>query len=172
MNIFYLDHSPEKSAHYMADIHVQSKMIVESGQILANCYSLEALKSAPKTQKETVRKHSYVKHPCVLWARDNEANFRWLVAHALFLADERMYRWPDRESHFTESFIYWCTKNAPDNLIASHNELTVPALAFGDYRYLRGPDPVESYRNYYKIAKGETLKMTWTKRKEPGWWFT
>ena len=56
MNIFWLDNDPQIAAQMLADIHVGSKnrggkMIVESAQMLGNCYSLEQLLDAPYTKK-------------------------------------------------------------------------------------------------------------------------
>lgn len=46
MNIFALDRDPVTAARWLCDKHI-SKMIVESGQMLANLFSPEQLATAP-----------------------------------------------------------------------------------------------------------------------------
>ena len=168
MNIFFVDQDPVKAAQALVDQHA-NKQVVESCQMLANCYSLEELASndCPKTKKGNDRKYSYFNHPCSIWTRKTINNFNWLLNHSIALEEERMYR--GFNPHFSISFIEWCVNNPPD---LTNAELTPPAQAFGEWDYLRGDDPVEAYRRYYNIAKRqqETLKKVWTRRRAPDWW--
>jgi len=58
MNIFCIDKDPIQSAKWLCDQHV-NKMVLESAQMVANCFSHEVLAEAPKTKKGTPRKYSY-----------------------------------------------------------------------------------------------------------------
>lgn len=170
MNIFALDNNPVTAAQYMADIHVRSKMLLEASQILSNCYHLDTLERAPKTQKGTVRKYSYPHHGCCKWAQKTRGNFIWLCVHGLSLGNERMKRWPHSKRHFSTDFLTWCLKNTPDKLESQSTEVTPFYQAFGkENQHLISPDPIFGYRLYYKYVKQNKLKLTWTNRERPDW---
>lgn len=151
----------------LADIHVGchnkgGKMIVESAQLLANCYSADQLKIAPLTQKGNVRKYSYYNHPCSKWVRQSYYHFEWLLIHAIEMVEEKMYR--DGGLHFCYHFINWCYNNSPN--LPDVKPLT-PALAMPDI--YKKNNPVESYRDYYRYDKLPKLGLTWTNRERPNW---
>ena len=56
MNIFCIDENPIQAARWLCDIHL-SKMVVESSQMLANCFTSETLEDAPRAKSGNVRKH-------------------------------------------------------------------------------------------------------------------
>jgi len=167
MNIFILDEDPKIAAQMLCDKHTGSKnaggkMIVESAQMLANCYPLERLAKSdcPFTKTGNPRKHSYLHHPCSQWVMASQTNFEWLLEHALEMVQEKIYR--GGNLHFSSHFINWCNVIRPTFAI---NGFTQPALAMPDF-YKKG-DPVRSYRAYYI---GEKYKIaTWTVRQIPEW---
>lgn len=169
VNIFYVDECPEAAARSLIDIHV-NKMIVESAQLLANCYSIDELEKAPRTQTGNIRGYSHINHPCTKWVKESEYNFMWLVLHALELCKEKIYR--TGKEHFTYEFIDWCLYNFPNEL----NKIpsTTPALAFNQYpEYQDYSNPVESYRKYYVNCKrfdknGKKIDI-YTRRARPSW---
>lgn len=168
MNIFFLDKNCVSAAHTLADIHVGSKnrggkMIVESTQMLTNCYSLDQLLYAPKTKNGLVRKHSYYNHRCSKWVRNSIDNFEWLLGHALAMVQEKMYRGGNH--HFCDTFLQWAKENVPN---LPQNGFTKPALAMPDE--YKNDDPVIAYRKYYNEYKRNTIDMQWTRRKPPAWW--
>lgn len=169
MNIFYLSECPIQSAKFLIDRHV-NKMISESAQMLANCYSKRELVFAPKTQKNEVRKHSYFNHPCSIWVRESIANFNWLVYHAIAMSHEKVYR--TNKGHFSYDFILWCLENKPQ---LPNSELTSPAQAFEkNYPHLIDKtNPVQAYRNFYiedkRFDKAGHRMDFWTKRNRPDW---
>lgn len=169
MNIFALSRMPDIAAQKMCDQHVRSKMIVETGQILANCYKLETLQQAPLTQKGRPRVYSYYNHPCCKWARETIGNFKWLSQHGLALVEERQFRWPDSRPHFTAQFIEWTQYHDPDNLDQNKNvHLTDFYQAFGqENQELIQQNPVKGYQLYYNRVKRHTINPTWTKRNIP-----
>lgn len=169
MNIFYLDHDPQKAAQYLIDRHV-NKMILESAQMLANCYSDEqrAAEDCPKTQSGNPRKLSYFNHPCSKWVRESKTNFHWLADHALYMYKEKVHR--TGRGHFSFDFIKWCINNEPDLPDVGHTE---PARAFSG-KEIKNDDIVEDYRTFYvldKIFDKNNKRMDiWTKGARPDWW--
>lgn len=154
MNIFILDEDPIVAASYLADVHVR-KMLIESAQMLANGFSLYALVDAPLTQKGTVRRHSYVHHPCSKWAIQTSANFCWLLDHALAICEEYQKRFNGK--HFTAEFIHWVWYNVHKSNVPD-GELTPFAEAMPDR--IPGLTTVERYRLYYCTDKRSLLHWT------------
>lgn len=168
MNIFYVHHNPKIAAQSLIDVHV-NKMIVETGQLLANCYTKTELMSAPLTQTGNIRGYSHINHPCTKWVKTSLDNFLWLVEHGLALCEEKIYR--TEKPHFSFAFINWCSDNWPD---IPDVGFTRPALAFNKYPELQDYlEPVLSYRNYYNVDKrvdknGKKIDI-YTKRERPSW---
>ena len=171
MNIFVLDRNPEQSAKYLADKHVV-KMVVESGQMIANAFSLEHLadSTCPKTQKGLPRSHSYLHHPCSKWTLESKDNFLWLCHHGLAIAHEYTLRYGKR--HFTEDFLWWAMFrwDSADNINHEHEGLTEFAVAIPEtakaYEIAKTlPDVVDKYRAYYALDKAYLAK--WTVRDIP-----
>lgn len=159
MNIFVLSYDPIICAHYHCDVHVR-KMIVESAQMLANGYPLEALQDAPLTQKGLPRKHSFLHHPCAKWVLRSRFNWDWLLELAKELCAEHRYRF--NKSHFTQTFIDWCDN---DKCEINNVGVTPFARAMPD-KYNYG-DAESAYRRYYIGEK--SFIANWTKRQVPEW---
>ena len=174
MNIFYLDHDPDIAAQYLIDDHVH-KMVVESAQMLANCFPETMLADAPKTQKGNVRKHSYYNHPCSKWVRSSVHAARWLCSHAAAMDRERRYRF-NSERHFSTELIYWAGENLSVIMGDDDHPMPPPSEAFSKYHTSChvDNDSVQSYRNFYMLAKrydkaGKPMDI-WTRRGRPAWW--
>jgi hypothetical protein len=71
MNIFVLDTDPQIAAGFLCNKHVV-KMSLESAQMLCSAFE----------NGEAPYKRSYYNHPCTKWARESQANYEWLLAHA------------------------------------------------------------------------------------------
>jgi len=171
MNIFFLDKDPSVAAQSLIDAHV-NKMIIESSQMLQNCYSKDRLiaSDCPRTQSGTPRSFSYFNHPCSVWVRESLSNFNWLRDHADAMVKERHYRFG--KGHFTECFINFCKENKPNMEDAG---LTNPAMAFNGCDHFKDPsDVVSSYQKFYVVDKRYDKKgkkmNTYTKRKPPEFW--
>jgi hypothetical protein len=176
MNIFYLDEDPVVAAQSLVDIHCGAKgcagkMIVETAQMLANCYTPEQLShsSCPRTAKGETRGYSYLHHPCSKWTIKSLDNFFWLVNHGQAMHDEKLYRYGNE--HFSYQFIKWCIDNWPD---LPSIGLTTPALAMKSYPELMNEkDPVGSYRAFYiadkKFDKNGKKMDNYTRRGRPAW---
>lgn len=174
MNIFFLDEDPVVAATYLIDRHV-NKMIVESAQMLANCFPESMLQDAPRTQTGNVRKYGYYNHPCSQWVRSSIHAARWLCSHAAAMDRERNYRFGS-ERHFSTEFIYWAGENLCAAMGDDDHPMPPPAEAFKKFApicHIPG-DPVGSYRRFYMISKrfdinGHPMDI-WTKRERPAWW--
>lgn len=154
MNIFILAGTPEESATMQCDKHVV-KMVLESAQIL--CSPFAATDKAPY-------KRTHYNHPCSVWARKSEANYSWLVSHALALCEEYTRRYGKR--HKSQDVIEWCALRI-DELPFSEEGLTPFAQAMP--HQFKDPDPVVAYRAYY--AQEKAYMATWDKLPEgrPDW---
>lgn len=177
MNIFVTDEDPLVSARELCDKHVRSKMQIESAIMLQNAFTSEALAApdCPRTKSGKVRKSNggYSKHQCTRWVKESRGNFEWLVEHALEMFNERSFRWPDSNSHFTYEFINWCKSNK-DRTTHTLNKMTPFTTAIGKdsacrlkFNNFDDLPIVEQYRQYIIHDKPFA---TWTKRNKPTWY--
>jgi hypothetical protein len=161
MNIFYVDKSPQLAAQALCDKHVV-KMILETAQLLSS--------NIPETLRDTLPKplvfykKTHYNHPCTIWTRTSEENFNWVIAHGLALAGEYQFRYG--KIHKSLSVILSVVQ-ATKLITFPSKQFTSPALAMPDE--YKTSDPVESYRNYYKLHKLTTIQCNWTKRERPQW---
>ncbi len=172
MNIFVLSESycPIESARFQCDDHIR-KMGIESTQLLANVFSKDDLKLAPKTQTGNVRKHSHINHPCDKWIKESKQNVDWLILHARELFNEFTFRYKKR--HFTESFLDWIENNT--DLINLNNNCVTPfPIAINESMICRKVENFNSlprflqYRLYYKFDKPFAQ---WNKGRNVPYWF-
>lgn len=167
MNIFCIDTCPIQSARWLCDQHC-NKMVLESAQMLANCFNSETLADAPKAKSGNVRKHSYYNHPCSIWVRKTKENMIWLILHALEMEEERLRR--GFNPHFSVSFIEWCAENVARSLVPDGDQ-TDFAIAISEEKDCRkhpdfySLDTVGKYRLYYSFDK---KFAKWTQNK-PNW---
>ncbi len=171
MNLFVLDENPAIAAQLNQDTHVR-KICLEATQLLTNAFSESQLRFAPQTQTGSVRKYSHIHHPVSKWTIETMGNFNWALEHAIGLAEEFYYRF--EKEHFCNIFIKWASIHKPENVKAG--KITEHPQCFKQYPNLIVPNnPVEGYRNYYKVAKrsfnirGKTVPAQWTGRQTPEW---
>ena len=176
MNIFVTDEDPIKSTHNLCDQHVRSKMQIEGAIMLAHAFDQETLNhpGTPRTSTGNPRKRGkgYFKHQCSIWARETKDNFMWLVDHTLEMFDERMYRWPESNEHFTKTFIKWCGKNI-HNTIMDKDGLTNYAVAISDdcdCRKVEDFDDLSTIDKYREYIRHDKPFATWTTRWKPTWY--
>lgn len=171
MNLFRLDNDPVIAARLNQDLHCV-KIVLESAQLLANCYSPEQLQRAPKTQAGNVRKYSHIHHPISKWVKQSYPNFLWTLAHAKELCREYTFRFDKK--HFCESFIDWCLGEHA-HLVPTAPSTEQPQCFKAYPQCIVNGDPVAGYRNYYRVAKktfdmrGKIVHATWTRRDVPEW---
>lgn len=98
MNIFVTSYDPIKSARYLDDQRVV-KMITESVQMLCTAVSFIS------SETHGLYKPTHVGHPCNVWVRERQENFKWTYEHALALQEEWQRRWGhDRQHRAIEMF--------------------------------------------------------------------
>jgi len=120
------------------------KLVVQNPQ----CYSL-----------------SHQNHPCAVWARESDTNYRWL--YSLFEATSLEYTHRYGKTHKTWADLKDFLRNPPKNIAAG--DLTTFPQAMGD-EFKVTNDPVAAYRNYYLGPKAEFAR--WTNRAVPTWFST
>ncbi len=154
MNIFILDNDIGKCARAHCDKHVM-KMILESAQILCTAANIRGF--------ETPYRPTHRRHPCVLWAAESLANFRWLVRLGLALEKEYRYRWGEERSHRSGEVIHEMAGIKFEDIGPTEFAQAVP-----EWFRIQG-DAVSAYRNYYIEEKSSFAK--WTRRHPPKWFF-
>jgi hypothetical protein len=169
MNIFVLDKDPVAAAQSMCNLHI-NKMVLESAQMLTNCFLNNDLETAPQTYSGTVRKYSHWNHPSSVWTRDTSGNMLWLLEHTIALEQERLFR--GYNPHFVSSFIEWVSNNHGKAQVSTGNltEFPIAISAAQNCRHhpaFESSSVVEKYRLYYICDKAAFAK--WTRREVPEW---
>jgi hypothetical protein len=168
MNIFCLDQNPTTAAQFNCDQHC-NKIVLECAQMMANCFSLDVLQTAPPNSLGQPRKHSYFNHPVSKWMRETLGNLFWSLDHAFALESERLYR--GYNPHFSMRFIRWVADNFDKSIVPDAPQ-TEFAVAIADQMQCRKHidfnflDSVGKYRLYYQYDKPF---VTWTRRTQPDW---
>lgn len=161
MNIFYLDEDIKTNVTYYVDTHVV-KMILETAQILCTVVN-EAVGSQVTPYKST-----HKNHPCVEWAGESHANWRYLCSLMLSLEIEWNYRYKHAKRHkAVDAFLNprMDIVNLADTWLPK-KPFTLPPLCMPEHCKV-GTDVVASYRNYYNLEKRHLFK--WTNREVPFW---
>ena len=183
MNIFYIDKDPVQAAQWMVDKHVV-KMILESAQLLSTAHRV--LDGEQKTVQKYVNgsfppryrnikryvlqdaresvlySATHINHPSAVWCRLSVPNYLWLVEHFFALMEEYTYRYG--KTHKCYGDLSYMLQSPPKNL--TNYDFTVMPSAMAD-EYKISDDPLENYRNYYKIGKATMHK--WKNRQPPEW---
>ncbi len=155
MNIFVTDTDARIAAINLCNRHV-CKMALETAQLLATCYPPGTLEY----------KHTHVNHPCAVWARTSLSNFRWLLAHGLWIAEEYAVRY--RRDHASAVVIEACVDLVPD----------IPDIGLTPFaRAIKEPwksqtahlSITEAYRTFYVGDKARFAR--WAPHSHaPAWW--
>lgn len=182
INIFYVDHDPVKAAQSLVDKHVV-KMILESAQLLSTAHrvvdgieytekrhvegSLPARYRSVKKWKlydsrdSIVYSATHINHPSAVWCRQSVENYNWLVEHFYGLMEEYKHRY--NKKHKCSDIAFYL--QSPPHKLQSYDWTEMPCAM--DDVYKISQDPIENYRNYYKVGKASL--HTWTNRLPPDW---
>lgn len=174
MNIFYISTDPIQAAQWMVDKHVV-KMILESAQLLSTAHRvLDGKEWVDASSGRRIKrwelgdgrehvmyKSTHINHPSAVWVRQSVENYLWLVDHFEALLHEYTYRYNKR--HKCHEMLYML-QSPPLGLKAWD---ATPMICAMPDEYQTSTDPVENYRNYYRVAKVNLHK--WTKREAPDW---
>ena len=165
MNIFYLDHCPQKCAQYHVDKHVV-KMILEYCQLLSTAHhiidgkeTIAESKTGRKVkrwilpdERETILySATHVNHPSAVWCRQSDSNYIWLSKLLNELCKEYTYRYGKVHKCESDGLVKALFWNLPNN-IPKAISFTGPTPAMPDACKVPG-DSLKSYRNYYIMEK-------------------
>jgi len=96
MNIFATDDCPVKSARNLDDRRIV-KMILESAQMLSTAINVCGGRGFYRS--------THAKHPCSVWTRETQGNYKWLMEHFSALLKEKGRRF--------SSPAHSCAKHLP-----------------------------------------------------------
>lgn len=178
MNIFVLSRDPREAAEFHCDKHVV-KMILETGQMLCAAHWIGWQRSLNigsglkrhellARMSEEIPAHllppwkmTHVGHPCTQWAQKSVENYEWLLYLGVSLCREYTARYG--RTHKAEHVYVWLTDHTPPSFESAG--LTPFAIAMPDDCKV-SDDPVECYRQYYRVHKRYMAKW---KTREPDW---
>jgi hypothetical protein len=175
MNIFQIDNDPKQAAEWMVDKHVV-KMVLETAQLLSTAHRLlDGVQYVDKTKtgrnvkrwrlsderEQVLYSATHINHPSAVWCRENLHNYNWLYDHFVALLHEYTYRYGK---------VHKCAPMAltlrftPQRIPLGNLTPVTPAMPD---EYKVPGDSVESYRNYYRVAKERM--HSWKNREVPPW---
>jgi hypothetical protein len=182
MNIFMTDECPVKSAVNLCDKHV-NKMLLESTQMLSTAHRIldhDRVVKKPSRSGKTMLDHyeledyeaeliyykvAHKNHPCNIWLRESDKNYRWLWDHTRTLCQEYTYRYG--KHHKCENLLH-PLRSCPINIPVTEHMTPFKRAVGDDPEYTDDPSTVSCYRKYYQ-SKASAFKMLWTKRQQPEW---
>jgi hypothetical protein len=158
----------------MVDRHVV-KMILESAQLLSTAHRVldgkewvdsssgrRIKRFALNDEREYVMyKSTHINHPSAIWVRQSVENYLWLVEHFEALLNEYTYRY--NKKHKCYDMLYML-QSPPLQLKVWD---ATPMICAMPDEYQTSTDPVENYRNYYRVGKSSMHK--WSGRGSPDW---
>lgn len=105
---------------------------------------------------------SHMNHPSAIWARESDANYRWLFRLLQETSAEYQHRYG--RIHKTWTDVKDFLSQPPRNIAAG--DLTEFRQAMGE-EFKVPNDPITAYQNYYVGAKAPFAR--WTNRPTPAW---
>lgn len=159
MNIFVLDTCPKLAAIYQPD-KMLVKMVLETAQLLSTARRF----IDGDEGNEHLYKSTHINHPCSKWVRESLENYKWLLNHFFYLANEYRNRFNKQHKSYSKLFktlAFRPLKNTPND------ERTPFAQAMPE-QYRDPSDAVKAYRNYV-IAEKSYAKWE-NGREKPDWW--
>jgi len=161
MNIFAIDNDPKQAAEWMVDKQVV-KMVLETPQQLYTAHRLlegtphnDKTKTGPNVKRwrldddreQVLYSATHINHPSAVWCRENFSNYNWLYHHFAALLNEYTYRYGKVHKCAAMALTLRFT---PQRIPLGDLTPVTPAMP-DEYKV---PDnSLESYRNYYRIAK-------------------
>ncbi len=177
MNIFYLDHDPQRCAEYHVDKHVV-KMILEYAQLLSTAHRvLDGNESIVKRNNRKQRiwqlddgregrlyKATHINHSSAVWVRLSKNNYIWLANMLNSLCKEYTYRYDKIHKVEQIGLSKMLVREIPQNIMI--DKFTEPTTAMPEHCKIVN-NSIASYRNYYKTEKKHI--WNWKKREIPYW---
>ncbi len=184
MNVFALSDDPREAAQDQCDKHIP-KMVVESGQMLSTAHRMsDGVKRSERSSKGRMisiyelsdhregilYKAVHYNHPCTVWTRESDVNYRWHYRHFTALCDEYTYRYG--RIHLTDKRLRNALSILPLNIPRFGRSTPFPLAMQSNPECMFPEDPIKSYRLFYQ-TKQERFKMRWDKgRKKPDWFIS
>lgn len=161
MNLFVLDRDPRLAARAHCDKHVV-KMVLETAQLLSTAHahfgeaSYSDARNCFEVRGQRVYHPTHQNHPCAVWVRETAANYRWACSLLEALLHEYQRRFGDRAKKRHKTWdVLPALRTPPRALLRAcadrPDAMTPFALAMPEA--YRSPDPVASYRAYYRADK-------------------
>jgi hypothetical protein len=178
MNIFFVYLSAKRAARSLCDKHV-IKLSLETAQLLSTAMHImsnieesgskpnQALEGSDSEFNENIKfiyKMTHKNHPCAIWVRHSQENFKWTIEHGLELCYEYTRRF--NKIHKSQAVIEYIQKHFDINLIKI-KQFTMPAICMPE-QYKISQDPTICYREYYLKNKSKFAK--WKNTNPPDWW--
>jgi len=158
MNIFVISKNPKENAMILDDLRL-NKMILETAQLLSTTYR------ELWGEVEGLYKSTHKNHPCTIWTREKQINFKWLYSYFVELHNEFKFR-KERADHASFRKLNHIFKQKADKIEGdiSNVEFTFNCTEYKDL-------PVfESYK--YQLIhkwKNDIKQPTWQNRGQPLW---
>jgi len=164
MNIFTFSLQAEDNPRQLIDKHVV-KMLLEHCQLLSTAHRVYGSSVAVETMRST-----HVGHPSTQWVLENSANYLWLLAYTLELAEEYSFRYNRVHSVVSSGMLrrlqtlpWYPLEGRP--VLSPVRVAMKPEFKVGKVR--SWTNTIDSYRNYYVRAK--IGFSAWTGREPPEW---
>ncbi len=143
MNIFYLHGNPIIAVKYLTNKHVV-KMVLETAQLLSTATQVL------DDQYDVLYKPTHINHPCSIWARQTDSNYRWLFSYFKAISNEYTVRYGKVHKSWKELSYY--LKKLPINI--PKGPFSCPPKCMPDRHKVE--TTIQSYRNYYIDEKLKT----------------
>ena len=127
--------------------------------------SMRTAPSQIKNPEQRGYRPVHIHHPCTKWVREAAANYKWLCALAIALAQECKHRWPTTPPHSCQAHAEWLAAHPPclPGGPRTHFAVAMPPE-------VKRNDPIQSYRAFYKGSKTERgITKRYTRRHPPHW---
>ena len=119
----------------------------------------------PDEREDVLYKACHFNHPSTKWARESNNNYTWLYCLWVELCKEYTYRYG--KIHKTDRDLRDYLGRVPTNIEVGAKTQPPPAMKKFPQCIVEN-DSIQSYRNYYKVAKSHF--NIWTKRDIPSWY--
>ena len=171
-----MSEDPVQASEWMVDKHVV-KMILESSQLLSTAHRiLDGVEQTTVSEngrkvkrwllndarEAVLYKATHINHPSAIWCRQSVGNYLWLVEHLFSLMNEYIHRY--NKVHKCNGELSFMLQSPPFNL-KTFDMTPMPSCMPDEYKI--STNPVENYREYYRLGKKHL--HNYTNRQPPEW---
>lgn len=162
MNIFYLSHNVFLCAQWHCDKHIV-KMILEYAQLLCSAHHILDGPFCKWDDRICLYRLTHKNHPCAVWTRDSNENYKWLYQLFCALCDEYTNRY--KKVHKTDEKLRDVLKHTPCE-IPEDKFIKPPQAMPEEYKT---DSSIDAYRIYYKYGKKDITEWRYT---QTPWWIS